>query len=156
MTLRYRMCKGHPQADYTCLREKIQTGKNPCQIIVGADIDEAVGRLVIEAVKPSTLDVALEVYEELRARKLEVDRLRRIQVERAREEADLAQRQFMLVRPENRLVADTLERAWNEKLLALAHEEEEYARAAVRTDNALSGPDVGERIKNLASDLPRV
>ena len=117
MTLRYRMCKGHPQADYTCLREKIQTGKNPCQIIVGADIDEAVGRLVIEAVKPSTLDVALGVYEELRARKLEVDRLRRIQVERAREEADLAQRQFMLVRPENRLVADTLERAWNEIIL---------------------------------------
>jgi DNA invertase Pin-like site-specific DNA recombinase len=156
MTLRYRMCKGHPQADYTCLREKIQTGKNPCQIIVGWDIDDAVGRVVIEAVKPSTLDVALEVYEELRARKLEVDRLRRIQVERAREEADLAKRQFMLVRPENRLVADTLERAWNEKLLELAHEEEEYTRAAVKADDALSGPDAGERIKNLASDLPRV
>jgi DNA invertase Pin-like site-specific DNA recombinase len=155
MTVRYRTCKTHPQWDYTCLREKILTGENPCQIIVGADIDEAVGRMVIEAVKPSTLDVALEVYEELRARKLEVDRLRRIQVERAREEAELAKRQFMLVRPENRLVADTLERAWNEKLLALAHEEEEYARAA-KADNALSSHEAGERIKELASDLPRV
>ena len=155
MTVRYRTCKAHPQWDYTCLRERIQTGKNPCQIIVGADIDEAVGRMVIEAVKPSTFDVALEVYEELRTRKLEVDRLRRIQVERAREEAELAKRQFMLVRPENRLVADTLERAWNEKLLALAHEEEEYARAA-KTDESLSGHDAGERIKELASDLPRV
>lgn len=155
MTVRYRACKMHPQWDYTCLRERILTGKNPCQIIAGADIDGAVGGTVIEAVKPSTLDVALEVYEELRARKLEVDRLRRIQVERAREEADLAKSQFMLVRPENRLVADTLERAWNEKLLALAHEEEEYARGA-KTDDTLSGHDAGERIKELASDLPRV
>jgi hypothetical protein len=43
-------------------------------------------------------------------RHAEVDRLRRPQVDRAREEAELAQRQYMLVRPENRLVVDTLER----------------------------------------------
>jgi hypothetical protein len=156
MSLRYRTRKGHSQVDYTCLREKDQTGNNTCQIIVGRDIDEAVGGVVIEAVKPSTLDVALEVYEELRARKLEVDRLRRIQVERAREEADLAKRQFMMVRPENRLVADTLERAWNEKPLELAHEEEEYTRTTIKTEDDLSSPDSSERIKDLASDLPRV
>ena len=39
--------------------------------------------------RPSSLDVALEVFEELRARKAEIDRLRRTQVDRAREEAEL-------------------------------------------------------------------
>jgi len=47
-------------------------------------------------------------------------------VERAREEAEFARRQFFLVRPEHRLVADSLEREWNEKLARLAEREEEY------------------------------
>jgi hypothetical protein len=47
-------------------------------------------------------------------------------------EADLAQRRFMLVDPNNRLVADTLESEWNDKLRALAHarEEREHGRQA--------------------------
>lgn len=155
MTVRYCVRKGHPEPTYTCLREKIETGKNHCQVIVGRDIDAVVSDIVIDAVKPAMLDVALEVHEELRARRLEVDRLRRAQVERAREEVDLAKRQFMLVRPENRLVADALERDWNEKLVKLAHEEEEYTRAA-KADGPLFNHDTEERIKTLTSDLPKV
>jgi hypothetical protein len=41
-------------------------------------------------------------------------------VERARYESDLAQRRFLKVDPDNRLVADTLEADWNDKLRALA------------------------------------
>ena len=86
-------------------------------------------QVVLETVTPAALDVALEVFDELRARKAEIDRLRRAQVQRAREDAEVAQRHFMLVRPEHRLVADTLEREWNEKLARLAAAEEEYRRA---------------------------
>ena len=82
---------------------------------------------MLQAVTPASLEVALEVFEELRARQAEVDRLRRAQVERAREQAELAQRQYLLARPENRLVVDNLERQWNEKLMSLARTEEEYA-----------------------------
>ena len=155
MTVGYCTRKGHPEPIYRCLREKIQTGKNYCQVIRGDDIDRVVSEIVINAVKPAMLEVALEVHEELRARRLEVDRLRRAQVERAREEADLAKRQFMFVRPENRLVADALERDWNQKLVKLAHEEEEYARSA-KADGALSSHDAEERINTLTSDLPEV
>src|SRR5437667_652537 len=101
------------------------------------------------------LYVALEVFEELRARRLEVDRLRRAQVDRAREEAELAKRQFMLVRPENRLVADALERQWNESLLRLAREEEEYARAT-KLESVQPSGDAAERVRGLAVDFPRV
>ena len=68
--------------------------------------------------------MALEVFKELRERKAELDRQRRRQVERARQEAELAQRHYLLVRPENRLVADALEQQWNEKLSQLARVEE--------------------------------
>ena len=48
-----------------------------------------------------------------------MERLRKEQVERARYEAELAQRRYMRVDPDNRLVADTLEADWNRKLRAL-------------------------------------
>jgi DNA invertase Pin-like site-specific DNA recombinase len=155
MTVRYTMRKGHPVPDYVCQRRGIETAQSPCQVVPGTGLDEAVGRVVLDAVSPAALDVALEVFEELRARRAEVDRLRHARVERAREEAELAQRQFMLVRPEHRLVADSLEQQWNEKLVRLAEAEEEYARATKD-----EGPDLSEettqRIHALASDLPRV
>jgi len=49
-------------------------------------------------------------------------------VERAEYEANLAKRRFMQVDPDNRLVADTLEAEWNEKLRQLQDANDYYAR----------------------------
>ncbi len=70
----------------------------------------------------------MDIRKEIEARHDEADQLRLRAVERARFEADLAQRRFMLVDPNNRLVADTLEREWNDKLRALAKAQEERER----------------------------
>src|SRR5215468_1495084 len=137
MTVRYSVRRDHPASEYVCRRRGIATAAPACQIIPGTGLDEAVSQVVLEAVTPAALDVALEVFDELCRRKAEIDRLQRAQVERAREEAELAQSQFMLVRPEHRLVADTLEQQWNQKLARLAALEDEYARA-VKTD----GPEL--------------
>lgn len=155
MTVRYHTDHGHPLPDYVCQRRGIQTAGPTCQQLPGAHIDQAVTELVLKAVNPASLEVALEVFEELRARQAEVDRLRRFQVERAREEAELAQRQYLLARPENRLVVDNLERQWNEKLAGLAQAEEEYTRMSKSQLSALTEED-RDRIHALASDLPRV
>jgi DNA invertase Pin-like site-specific DNA recombinase len=155
MTVRYTMRKGHPVPDYVCQRHGIAFAEPLCQRIPGTGLDEAISEMVLEAVSPTSLDVALEVFEELRVRKAEVDRLRRARVERAREEAELAQRQFMLVRPEHRLVADSLEQQWNAKLAQLSEAEEEYRRTAEREGLALSDDATG-RIQALAADLPRL
>src|SRR6516165_1610368 len=155
MTVRYHIDHGHPIPDYVCQRRGIQTAEPLCQRLPGAQIDQAITELVLKAVNPASLEVALEVFEELRTRQAEVDRLRRAQVERAREEAELAQRQYLLARPENRLVVDNLERQWNEKLKNLAQAEEEYAPESVDTPLALTDAD-RNRIQALASDLPRV
>ena len=155
MTVRYHVDHGHPIPDYVCQRHGIQTAAPVCQRLPGAQVDQAVTELVLQAVTPASLEVALEVFEELRARQAEVDRMRRAQVERAQEEAELAQRQYLLARPENRLVVDNLERQWNEKLMSLARTEEEYARMSKSQPSALTEED-RDRIHALASDLPRV
>ncbi len=156
MTVRYHFRKGGRLVpNYVCQRLGNETGQPSCQYIAGTGVDEAVGRAVVEAVTPSALDVALQLFEELRARKADVDRLRHAQVERAREEAELAERQYMLARPENRLVVDTLERQWNDGLARLAQAEIEYSR-----DSKADGPDLSaedkERVAALAFDFPRV
>jgi len=155
ITVRYHTDQGHPIPEYMCQRRGIETAQPVCQRLPGGQIDQAVADLVLSAVNPASLDVALEVFEELRARQSEIDRLRRAQVERAREEAELAQRQYLMARPENRLVVDNLERQWNEKLLILARTEEEYTRMSKSQPSAVSGED-RDRIHALASDLPRV
>lgn len=155
MTVRYHTDHGHLIPEYVCQRRGIQTAEPICQHLPGVQIDQAVTELVLKAVNPASLDVALEVFEELRARQAEVDRLRRAQVERAREEAELAQRQYLLARPENRLVVDNLERQWNEKLTSLSQAEEEYSRMSKSQPSALTDED-RDRVHALASDLPRV
>jgi hypothetical protein len=66
-------------------------------VIYGAGIDTAIGKLLVEAVSPLALEVALAVQQEIQTRVEEADRLRRTQVERARYEAQLAQRRYLQV-----------------------------------------------------------
>lgn len=126
MTLRYHARKVGLCPEYVCQRKGIENAEPPCQRIPGADVDRVLADMLLELVNPVALDVALTVQQELQARLDESDRLRKQHVERARYEAELAQRRYMRVDPENRLVADTLEADWNKKLRALAEAQEQY------------------------------
>ncbi|MGH9463666.1 MAG: hypothetical protein ACRD1X_20890 [Vicinamibacteria bacterium] len=97
-----------------------------CQVIPGASIDAAISKLAVEAMTPMALEVALAVWQEVQDRQQDADRLRRQQVEQAQYEADLARRRFMQVDPSNRLVADSLEADWNEKLRTLSEAQKRY------------------------------
>ena len=68
------------------------------------------------------------MQDELQARLAEADRLRQQHVQRAQYEADQARLRYMRVDPNNRLVADTLETQWNDKLRLLAQAKEEYEK----------------------------
>src|SRR5437016_9129732 len=130
---------------YTCHRHTEQRGERPCQVIPGSGIDAAIGKLLVEAVTPLALEVALSVQQEIQTRIEEADRLRRTQVERARYEAQLAQRRYLQVDPDNRLVAGTLEADWNSKLRALAEAEQEYEHQR-QADSATIDSQQRERI----------
>ena len=118
-------------------------------------MDEAVNQLIIESVSPLALEVALSVQKELRTRFEEADRLRRTHVERARFEAEQAQRRYMRVDPENRLVADSLEGEWNRKLRALQDAQKTYEEQR-QSDRRLLDSGEEARIYALASDFPEL
>lgn len=105
--------------DYLCQREGIARGVTPCQRIPGRDLDAAVGAMLLEVMTSEAIATILAVQDELLARAADAEPLRQRQVERAQYEADLAQRRYLHVDPENRLVADVLEAEWNDKLRAL-------------------------------------
>jgi len=155
MTVRYYANRSGTHPEYVCQVEGIRWGVPFCQRIKGAGIDAAVGELLLETLTPVALDVALAVQRELSAKLEEADRIRARQVERARYEADVAQRRFMKVDPGNRLVADVLEAEWNESLRAVQLALEEYERQR-REDRMLVDGKARSRVMALAADFPRL
>ena len=83
----------------------------------------------------------------------QVERHCQLQRERAVYEADLARRRFLAVDPDNRLVARTLERDWNEKLATVERLERESC-ARIHRGGAAIGADQRQQIVALAEDLP--
>src|SRR3569833_3352502 len=120
MTVRYHRQGTRRVPDYMCQRHGIEHSEPFCQQIHGAALDDAIGALLVQAVTPVTLEVALAVQQEIESRSDEGERLRRQEVEHARYGSELARRRFMKVDPDNRLVADSLEAEWNQALRGLA------------------------------------
>ncbi len=156
MTIRYKYRrKGRIDPAYLCQRNRIERYEDSCQYIPGAGVDEAISRLIIESVTPLTLEVALEVQRELQIRFNEADKLRKQQVQRVEYEANLARRRFMQVDPDNRLVADTLEAEWNEKLRNL-QEAKDYYEKHRQLDSVKLKNDQQKQILNLTRDFPKL
>lgn len=155
MTVRYHTRHSQIVPDYVCQRDGIEHAIAICQQVAGEHIDKAVGQLLVESVTPLALEVTLAVQQELQARVDEVDQLRKKQVERARYEADLAQRRYLHVDPANRLVADSLEADWNEKLRLLTEAQERYEQQR-QHDRAVIDEQQRARIAAVASDFPRL
>jgi hypothetical protein len=155
MTVRYHQRRGRAVPAYVCQSESVEQAAPVCQCIPGGGIDEVVGNLLLESVTPLSLEVALNVQQEVQARVEEVDRLRKQQVQRARYEAEQAQLRYMRVDPNNRLVADTLEADWNNKLRAQAQAQEDYEKHS-RSDQHKLTEEQRARVLSLASDFPKL
>lgn len=153
--VRYAARRNRLEAWYICDRANGYRGEPFCQSIAGPPVDDAIGRLIAEQMTPAAVELALEVRKEIEARHEEADRLRCRAIERARTEADLAQRRFMLVDPDNRLVADTLEGEWNEKLRTLANAREERERAREHDQVSLEKA-VRERLVAMVADFHKL
>lgn len=155
MSVHYYTSHGALLPEYVCQKRSVEEAQPRCQRIVGHHIDRAIGELLIESVSPLALEVALSVEAELTARAAEADRLRHGQVERARYEAELAQRRYLRVDPDNRLVADSLEADWNHKLRALAAASEEHERQRHEGGQLLDA-ERRRQVLALVTDFPRL
>ena len=152
LRVRYAARRGRLEAWYVCDRAHGSRGEPNCQSIAGGPIDEAIGALVVASMTPAAVELALEIRKDIEARYEEADRLRCRAIERAQIEADLAQRRFMLVDPGNRLVADTLEGEWNDKLRALAKAREDTERGREEEQRVLD-ETVRARLISMTTDF---
>jgi hypothetical protein len=155
MTLRYHQRAGRLTPDYVCAKAAVEEAQPVCQSIPGGGVDEAVGRLLVECVTPLALEVALQVQAELQGRLAEADRLRQQHVQRSQYEADQARVRYLRVDPNNRLVADTLETQWNDKLRSLAQAKEECEKQRQLDAQRLSAEQKA-KVLALASDFPKL
>ena len=138
---------------YECTRDQINHGTPRCQSLGGRALDDLVAGLVLEVLRPSAIEVSLQLAEDV-----EMERARghwqwALRLEQARYEAGRAERQYEAVEPENRLVARTLEQRWESALAAEAGLREEHARFLAREPARLTATD-REAIRGLAGDVP--
>jgi DNA invertase Pin-like site-specific DNA recombinase len=152
LRVHYADRRGRLEAWYVCDRAHGSLGESNCQSIAGAPIDQAIGKLIADRMTPAAVELALDIRGEIEARHAEADQLRRRAVERAQIDTDLAQRRFMLVDPANRLVADTLEREWNDKLRALASAQEERERGR-QQDQFVLDDAIRDRLVAMTTDF---
>lgn len=140
---------------YICRYAESEYGGPICQDVRARGLDAEVERLVLEALAPDRIAIALAAVEELEKENAALHRQWQLRVERAKYEAERAQRQYYTVDPENRLVARTLERNWEEKLRDVEKVEQEY-EAWVRHSRLELTDEDRRDILALAEDLPRV
>ena len=153
--VRYAARRGRLESWYICDRANGAHAEPNCQSIAGSPVDEAVGILIAEKMTPAAVELALEIRREVEARQEEADQLRCRAIERAQVEADLAQRRYMMIDPGNRLVADTLEADWNDKLRALAQAREDRERGR-HEDQVVLDDVTRERLLTMTTDFKRL
>jgi DNA invertase Pin-like site-specific DNA recombinase len=116
------------QAAYECNARRLDQMATPtCRSITAVTVDDAVAERLLGALNPEEVAFALAAADEVADRRASRSRAAELAVERARYEADRAERAFHGCEPENRLVARNLESRWEERLVALAEAEEALA-----------------------------
>ncbi len=141
---------------YVCVRAFHHHGaEHACQSLGGLRLDSAVAAAFLDAVTPAGVRACTEAVGELERQHEERLRGHRLAVERAEFEAGRAQRQFDACEPENRLVARTLERAWEQALSQLEAERRKLAELETRRPEPLTQAE-RQALTRLAQDLPRL
>jgi DNA invertase Pin-like site-specific DNA recombinase/uncharacterized protein YndB with AHSA1/START domain len=126
-----------------------------CQCMSAGPIDDTVVAVFLESMTPAQLEIGLKVIGQLQEEKLAMRRQWELQLKQARYEAELAQRQYDAVDPDNRLVAQTLENRWNEKLEVLHKLESTFSEAQAQANFTVTAAEE-RRIRSLAQDLPKI
>src|SRR6266446_4883175 len=118
-------------------------------------LDAAVSEEVLKVLRPAELQLALAALQELETRDQGILRQWQMRLERAEYEAALAERRYQEVDPSNRLVANTLERRWNETLLHL-QDLKKQAADFQRKEARVFTPEQKAKVLALARNFPRL
>jgi excisionase family DNA binding protein len=135
---------------YECSSRADRRTTPSCRSVAAATVDDAVAGVLLDALTPGQVALALAAADEVAGRHQRISRAAELAVERARYEADRAERAFSQVEPENRLVARSLEARWEARLADLA----EAGQALQDARDALPPLPGRAELEKLAADLP--
>jgi DNA invertase Pin-like site-specific DNA recombinase len=141
---------------YHCSGKDLVNGRGVfCLNVGGLAIEQAVADAFLEAVTPAAIEATLLTVQQLEANHDAALSQWRLEVERARYEAERAERRYRSVEPENRLVARGLEKEWENRLRELAAAETELRRREQQRPGALTLEQI-QTIQRLGSDIRQV
>ena len=155
MSVQNRSVKESRSPSYVCMQGYQNGEEKTCQCMTSRPIDAAVAEAFLVAISPVNLKVATQVMDQIDQELVSHRRQRELQLEQARYQARLAQRQYDSVDPSNRLVAAELERRWNEKLERVTELERAFAQAERDAEWKLT-PKERAAITELSRDLPAI
>ena len=140
---------------YQCQGAHRNHGTERCISFGGWRVDEAAGEAVLRVLEPLAMEAALRATDERERRSGEVLGQAELALEAARFEEQRAHRQYDAVDPDNRLVADELERRWNERLAVVGQREQTVSELREHLErDALSSVE-REQYLTLGADLER-
>jgi len=154
MCLRYSGPHGNYPV-YMCVADQSQEGLPRCQEVRALTVDAEVERLILAALTPDRIALAVAAMGEIEQEARGIERQWSLKRERARYDAERARRQYDAVEPENRLVARSLERVWEERLRRVEQIEQEYDAWRRQQTAAISNSE-REQILALGEDLPQL
>lgn len=153
--LHVHYCGRYAAPGYFCPGNNIVDGRGErCLTLGGCQIDAAVAQAFLAALAPAALAASLQAAEQIDAAHAATVTQARHDVERARYEAQRAERRYRSVDAENRLVARGLEAEWEKTLRELKAAEAELARREHARPQALT-PEQRAKISSLGTDLNR-
>jgi DNA invertase Pin-like site-specific DNA recombinase/predicted DNA-binding transcriptional regulator AlpA len=141
---------------YHCSGKDLVQGRGVyCLSIGGSVIEQAVADAFLQAITPAAIDATRLSIEQLLANHDAALSQWRLGVERARYEAERAERRYRACEPENRLVARGMETEWENRLHDLAAAEMELRRREQQRPRTISSEQL-QAIERLGSDIRQV
>jgi len=144
----------HDAPRYCCNRGHLDNAEEKCISFGGLPVDRALSEQMLRVIEPAALEATMLAHQQESERQNEVLQALQRQLEQARYEAARAQRQYDATDPDNRLVADELEKRWNKALENVADIESRLVQHQ-RKANGQEDVSLAE-FESLASDVERI
>lgn len=114
---------------YACNGGRTNRGSANCQSLGGARVDQAITKVLLNAIEPSGILAALQAIENVESEQQDKRKSIELALEKSRYEVLRAERQYDRADPDNRLVAGELEARWNAALTHVAELEQQLCHA---------------------------
>jgi DNA invertase Pin-like site-specific DNA recombinase len=141
------------QPHYTCNQHLRYAQEQTCHGLRAAAIDQLVSQQALRSLEPAALELSLQAVADVAKERSRLDTHWQQSLKRARYDIELAQRRYRAVDPDNRLVAATLEKDWNDALLRERQLRDDYDRFLRASPPGLTEHERAT-IQALASDIP--